>query len=87
MEVGGLKFRRLVNPAFAKFFSNGIVAREEFLQANPDALAGLGRAVAKATVFAMENPEAAARIHWKIYPDAKPKGVDDAQALRDAISP
>ena len=41
--------------------------------------------MAKATVFAMENPEAAARIHWKVSPDAQPKGVDDAQALRDAI--
>ena len=36
MEVAGLKLRRLVNPAFGKFFSNGIVAREEYLQANPD---------------------------------------------------
>jgi len=85
MEAAGLKFRRLVNPAFAKFFSNGIVAREEFLQANPDAIAGLGRAVAKATVFAMENPGAAVRVHWKVYPEAKPKGVDEAKAMRDAV--
>ena len=85
MEGVGLKLRRLVNPAFAKFFSNGIVAREEFLQANPDAIAGLGRAVAKATVFALESPEAAVRIHWKVYPDAKPKGVDEATALKDAV--
>jgi NitT/TauT family transport system substrate-binding protein len=85
MEGAGLKLRRLVNPAFAKFFSNGIVAREEFLQGNPDAIAGLGRAVAKATVFAMENPEAAVRIHWKVYPDAKPKGLDEAMALKDSV--
>lgn len=74
-----------VNSAFTKFFSNGIVAREEFLQANPDALAALGRAVAKATVFAMENPEAAVRIHWKVYPDAKPKGLGEDKALKDAV--
>ncbi len=85
MEVAGVKLRRLVNPAFARFFSNGIVAREEFLHANPDALAGLGRAVAKATVFALENPAAAVRIHWKVYPDAKPKGVEEAKALSDGV--
>ncbi len=85
MEATGLTLRRLVNPAFAKFFSNGIVAREEFLQGHPEAIAGLGRAVAKATLFAQENPEAAVRIHWKVYPEAKPKGVDDAKALKDAV--
>ncbi len=85
MEVAGLKLRRLVNPAFGKFFSNGIVAREEYLQASPKALGGLGRAVAKGTVFALENPEAAVRLHWKVYPDAKPKGVDEAKALQDGV--
>jgi NitT/TauT family transport system substrate-binding protein len=85
MEGAGLKLRRLVNPAFAKFFSNGIVAREDFLQANRDAIAGLGRAVAKATVFALENPEAAVRIHWKVYPEAKPKGQEEEKVLKDAV--
>ncbi len=85
MEAAGTKLRRFVNPAFAKFFSNGLVAREDFLRAHPNAIAGLGRAVAKATIFAMENPEAAVRIHWKVYPDSRPKGVDEAKALRDAV--
>ncbi len=33
----------------------------------------------------MTNPEAAARIHWKMYPEQMPKGVSEEQALKQAI--
>ena len=32
------------------------------------------------TVFAHESPEAAGRLHWKVYREARPRGLDEAQA-------
>ena len=52
-------------------------------------LAGVARGIAKATVFGLANPEAAVRIHWKLYPASKPQSGDDAnmgaRPLRRAI--
>ena len=46
----------------------------------------MARGVAKATVFGLTNPEAAVRIHWKVYPQTRPQGVEEPKALRDAIN-
>ncbi len=37
-------------------------------------------------LFGLTNPEAAVRIHWKVYPQTRPQGVEEAKALKDAIN-
>ena len=59
-------------------FQTALIAKTETIAAKRSLLVSLGRGHAKATVFALENPDAAARIHFKRYPEQKQTGVDDA---------
>jgi NitT/TauT family transport system substrate-binding protein len=42
------------------------------------------RGIAKAVHFGLNNPDAAVRIHWKLYPQSKPQGTDEAKLLSDS---
>ncbi len=48
------------------------------------ALSRLARAEPKAMRFG-NAAELAIRIHWALYPESKPKGKSDAEALKDAL--
>jgi NitT/TauT family transport system substrate-binding protein len=85
METKGLKFRRLSAPIHKEMIGQSIFTSDTLLQENPQLAVAFARGIAKATVFGLANPEAAVRIHWKMYPQTKPQGVDDAPALKDAI--
>ena len=62
-------------------YSFSLFATQSFIAQNPDVIAKIGRATAKATVFLMTNPEAAVRVFWKQYPDRAPKDASDPRAL------
>ncbi len=49
---------------------------------NPKMVVGMCRGIAKAVHFGLHNPDAAVRIHWKLYPQSKPQGSDEAKLLR-----
>lgn len=86
MEVLGQRARFLPVPSGTeKVFGPGLFARRDFLQANRKVVVGIGRAVAKGTLFMLTNPEAAVRIHWRLYPEQVPKGVPAEKALQDAV--
>lgn len=77
IEVQGFAVRQIpfvVPPALEGTAAFYIGAREDYIRGNPQVIAGVGRAVAKGTVFALHNLEAAARIFFKTYPEALPKG-------------
>ena len=57
-------------------YSFNLFATQSFIDKNPEVIAKVGRAIAKATVFLMTNPEAAVRIFWKQYPDRAPKDLE-----------
>jgi len=61
------------------------VVRHETLRDCKDELIEYGKAIVKATLFAQENPKMAVRIHWKHYPETKPAGVDEAEALKTSV--
>ena len=42
------------------------------------------RGIAKAVHFGLANPDAAVRLHWKLYPQSKPQGTDEAKLLSDS---
>jgi NitT/TauT family transport system substrate-binding protein len=87
-ETMGAQIRRLPqSPAVAPLFSNGLLTHEDNLRdpAGRRMLVGVGRAIARATLFCETNPTACVRLTWTQYPETRPTGVDDERALRDAL--
>src|SRR5262245_35938122 len=85
LENFGLKFRRFYSPIQDQLFGTSLMARDEWLTKNQKIAAGIGRAIAKGTVFTMANPEAAIRIHWKLFPDSAPKGISQDEGLKQQL--
>jgi NitT/TauT family transport system substrate-binding protein len=87
MENEGFKFRKFpdIAPLSSLSFTLPFVARDEYIEKNPDIIVGLGRGFAKGTLFSLTNPEAAVKIHWKLYPQSKPPGDNDAIRIKKAI--
>lgn len=84
LENSGLRFRYLRHPVLSSVGNVGFFASDAALEGSRDALRRLTRAVAKGTVFALENPEAAVRMYWKIDRAARGTG-DEAEALRKGV--
>jgi NitT/TauT family transport system substrate-binding protein len=85
-QLGQLKFRKLDDPSSQDRFGFVWVFNEQTIQQQPDVVVGLMRGVAKATLFAVTNPTAAIQAHYKVYPAAKPQGVDDATAVQRGVA-
>ncbi len=89
VEAAGVPLRMLSSEATrreAVGFSGVVLTRPAFLRSNRDVLVRWGRAVAKSTAFAKENPEAAVRIHWKFYPETRARGLTEAQAMQISLA-
>src|SRR5574337_2030441 len=85
VENAGVKLRLLDTKEIDRYPSNGFVALEETLKSRPKEAVALGRGYAKGTLFAIDNPEAAIRILYEVFPQTKPTGKDEATAIRDDI--
>jgi NitT/TauT family transport system substrate-binding protein len=85
LENRGLQFREITAPFMKDLLGQVVVARDDFLAEHSDVAVAFGRGLAKATLFGLTNPEAAVRIHWKVYPETRAQGVDEARALKDSI--
>jgi NitT/TauT family transport system substrate-binding protein len=85
LENLGLKFRYFTHPTLQNVASGGLFSSDEWLKKNPDVAERFGRAWSKAMVFIFANPEAAVRIHWKVFPKTKPRGVAEDEALRQGL--
>jgi NitT/TauT family transport system substrate-binding protein len=81
----GLKLRRLASKGLDRIqLSSCLWASESYLREYSDAVAGTGRALAKVTVFALENPEAAVHLMWQQAPETRPTAAEqDRILLRD----
>jgi NitT/TauT family transport system substrate-binding protein len=86
LENSGMQVRRLDLPMVHEMLGQTLATRDDQVTENAAMLVGFARGVAKATVFGLANPEAAVRIHWKMYPETKPQSGDEAKALRDALN-
>jgi NitT/TauT family transport system substrate-binding protein len=85
LENRGLQFQEITAPFMKDLLGQVVVARDDFLAEHPDVAVSFARGLAKATLFGLSNPEAAVRIHWKAYPQTRPQGIDEAQALKEAL--
>jgi NitT/TauT family transport system substrate-binding protein len=81
--AGGLRLRRLPSRALDRIkLSSCLWVNEPYWAADKDTIAGVGRALAKVTTFALENPEAAVRLMWRHEPETRPAWSDVERVLR-----
>jgi NitT/TauT family transport system substrate-binding protein len=85
IENVGVKLRRIEAKVIDRFPSNGFIALDETLAKRRGEAVALAQGYAKGTIFAIENPEAAVRILWEVFPQTKATGKDEATALKDDI--
>jgi NitT/TauT family transport system substrate-binding protein len=79
----GLELRRLPSRALDRIrLSSCLWTSEAYLLGHPDAIAGTGRAMARITAFALENPEAAVGLMWRQEPRTRPPEPEKARILR-----
>jgi NitT/TauT family transport system substrate-binding protein len=86
IENSGMQLRRLDSPLIQEMLGQTLATRDDQVTENAAMLVGFARGIAKATVFGLANPEAAVRIHWRMYPETKPQTGDDAKAMKDALN-
>jgi NitT/TauT family transport system substrate-binding protein len=78
----GLELREIVPPEWRTYPDYSLGTLQRSISSDPDMVVAIARGIAKATVYALANPECAVRIHWRRFPDTKPSGVDDETAMR-----
>ncbi len=85
VESAGQPVRLLDSGPVARFPSNGFFALEETVKKDRARAVALTQGYAMGTIFAMANPEGAVKILYEVYPQTKPSGKTDEQALRDDV--
>jgi NitT/TauT family transport system substrate-binding protein len=87
IELAGFPLRHLDNtPGSRKLNGAAYGVRKSDLAKNRDLYVRFFRAMAKSTVFSVTNPELSIALHWQVYPETKPKGKTDAEAMREALT-
>jgi NitT/TauT family transport system substrate-binding protein len=84
-ETMGVKFRYFPQPDAAKALFGPCAWVNEKTVSDPakvDALAKYFKCLAKSVLFLQNSPEAVIRLHWKVFPEARPT-KDEAQAMKD----
>jgi NitT/TauT family transport system substrate-binding protein len=86
-ENAGVKLRMLDkdNEVIARFPANGFIALEDTLVSKRAQAAALAQGYAKGTIFALNNPEAAIRMLWEVFPATRSPGKTETDALRDDV--
>lgn len=72
----------LRDPAWSKLPDFTLSTSQKKMDEDPKMVEGVARGMAKAMVFAVANPDCVRRMQWKYYPDTKPTGVTDDQAVK-----
>lgn len=82
MKNLGYEFKHFVSPAADQLAYVGIIgASDKFIAENPEATGKFLRGMAKGTVYALANPAAAARLHFRVFPEAKDRTVSEEEAI------
>lgn len=85
VENAGINLRLLEAKEIDHFPGNGFLALEDTLRTRKREAVALARGYAKGTIFAINNPEAAVRILYAVFPEVKPTGKDEATTVRDDV--
>lgn len=85
--VLGMKTRLLpVSEKLRDLPDTSILAKRETLKTRQKDLIGFARAIARGHLFAIENPTAAVKITWKLFPEAEPKNMPANEALKQGVA-
>jgi NitT/TauT family transport system substrate-binding protein len=86
MEENGIKFSKIItDPRAAYAFSSSLVVRVDNLEKRRKEMVGLARGIAKAQLFESANLEAAARIHWDVFPQSAPREGVTPEAAAEMV--
>lgn len=77
LENGGFEFNYVDPPWMDEMVGNVVIAHEDTIASNPEAVVKVARGIAKGTIYGMENPDAAIRNHWRMYPETAPQQETD----------
>jgi len=82
-ENAGLPLRTIASPDWRSYPDYSLAVMEGTLERDPKMVEAIIRGAAKATLFALTNPEAVRKIQWQAFPDTKPSGnVDEATLIK-----
>ena len=85
-ENAGTKLRVLYDPAWRKLPDFTFGTMQKTIDSDPAMVEAIARGAAKATLFAMTNPECTLKIHWKNFPSTKPTGADEATLIKNDLA-
>lgn len=84
IELIGTKLRYVpLTPKFSRLGSSWMCVSRKALNEDRKAYVGLFRGMAKSTLFAYTNLDAAIDAHWSVYPETRPKGKSEDQAREE----
>lgn len=86
MENMGVKLRYFTGPGQEKLFSTQLVIKRSRLESEPKLAQGVGRAIAKATLVARENPAACVRMLWKEFPATRVAGMSEDEQMKNDLA-
>jgi len=81
-ENTGLKLRKLYGDDWRGYPDYSLSTMQGTIDKDPALVIGIARGMAKATVFALANPDCARTMHWAHYPSTKPSGADEATLVK-----
>ncbi|MBL0422649.1 ABC transporter substrate-binding protein [Ramlibacter sp. AW1] len=81
-ENAGTKLRVLYEPEWRRMPDFTFGTMQKTIDSDPAMVEAIARGAAKATLFAMTNPECTLKIHWKNFPSTKPTGADEATLVK-----
>jgi NitT/TauT family transport system substrate-binding protein len=81
-QNAGLKLTKLVGEDWRTYPDFSLSTMQSSVDKDPAMVIGIARGVAKATIYALANPECAVKLHWRGFPSTKPSGADEATLLK-----
>ncbi len=77
-ENAGAKLRLFRSPEWQRMPDFSLATTQRVIDRDPAMVEAIVRGAAKASLFAVTNPECVRKLHWARFPDTKPTGSDDA---------
>jgi NitT/TauT family transport system substrate-binding protein len=86
MELNGAVFRYLPTTEYTEaYFQGGLFVHREYLETHQGQVCAYVQVISKGVELVLDNPEAAIHIHWKVYPESKPRGFSEDEALKFSL--
>ena len=77
-----MKLRKLAGEDWRSYPDYSMSTMQATIDKDPAMVVAMARGAAKATVFALANPDCARKLHWAHYPSTKPTGAEEATLIK-----